>query len=77
MDGLAKPQAGLADKYGTYPRTTCFQSIGISDLREAPARMFERAGETPVVVLNHNRPAGYIVFTQLMARILTALSRAK
>ena len=50
------------------------QSIGISDLREAPARMFELAGETPVVVLNHNRPAGYIVSTQLMARILEQLA---
>ena len=49
-------------------------SIGISDLREAPARMFEQAGDEAVVVLNHNRPAGYIVSTQLMARILDQLA---
>jgi antitoxin StbD len=49
-------------------------SIGISDLREAPARMFEQAGDEAVVVLNHNRPAGYIVSNQLMARILEQLA---
>ncbi len=52
----------------------CTHSIGISDLREAPARMFEQAGDEAVVVLNHNRPAGYIVSTQLMARILEQLA---
>ena len=45
-------------------------SIGISDLREAPARAFEQAGDEAVVVLNHNRPAGYILSNPLMARIL-------
>ena len=49
-------------------------SIGISDLREAPARAFEEAGDDAVVVLNHNRPAGYILSTQLMARILDQLA---
>ena len=49
-------------------------SIGISDLREAPARAFEQAGDQAVVVLNHNRPAGYIVSSQLMASILDQLA---
>ena len=49
-------------------------SIGISDLREAPARAFEQAGDGAVVVLNHNRPAGYILSNQLMARILDQLA---
>jgi antitoxin StbD len=49
-------------------------SIGISDLREAPARAFEQAGDDAVVVLNHNRPAGYILSTRLMARILDQLA---
>ena len=51
-----------------------FRSIGISDLREAPARAFEQAGDEAVVVLNHNRPAGYIVSHALMARILDQLA---
>ena len=49
-------------------------SIGISDLREAPARAFEQAGDEAVVVLNHNRPAGYIVSSALMARIMDQLA---
>ena len=51
-----------------------FRSIGISELREAPARAFEQAGDEAVVVLNHNRPAGYIVSQALMARILDQLA---
>ena len=50
-----------------------FHSIGISDLREAPARAFEQAGDEAVVVLNHNRPAGYIVSQALMSRIMDQL----
>ena len=49
-------------------------SIGISDLREAPVRAFEAAANQAVVVLNHNRPAGYILSNQMMARILDQLA---
>ena len=49
-------------------------SIGISDLREAPARAFEQAGDEAIVVLNHNRPAGYIVSNGMMAHILDQLA---
>lgn len=49
-------------------------SIGISDLRESPTRVFEQAANDVVVVLNHNRPAGYILSTQLMGRILDQLA---
>ena len=49
-------------------------SIGISDLREAPARAFELAGDEAMVVLKHNRPVGYVVSNQLMARILDQLA---
>ena len=49
-------------------------SIGISDLRDAPARAFEQAGDEAVVVLNHNRPVGYIVSSRLMARIMDQLA---
>lgn len=50
------------------------RSIGISDLREAPAKAFADAKDEAVVVLNHNRPAGYIVSTRLMAHILDQLA---
>jgi len=50
------------------------RSIGISDLREAPAKAFAEARDEAVVVLNHNRPAGYILSTELMAHILDQLA---
>ena len=48
-------------------------SIGMSKLREAPERVFEQAGDGALVVLNHNKPAGYIVSTVWMQRALDAL----
>lgn len=50
------------------------RSIGISDLLESSTRVFEQAADEAVAVLNHNRPVGYIVSTQLMARILDLLA---
>lgn len=49
-------------------------SIGISELREAPARVFEQAGDEALVVLNYNKPVGYIVSTVWMGRVLDALA---
>lgn len=50
------------------------RSIGISELREAPAKAFEQAGDEAVMVLNHNKPAGYILSPRLMAAFLDALA---
>jgi len=47
--------------------------VGISKLREAPERVFEQAGDGALVVLNHNKPAGYIVSTVWMQRVFDAL----
>lgn len=49
-------------------------SVGISELREAPARVFDQAGDEALVVLNHNKPAGYIVSNAWMARVLDQLA---
>lgn len=49
-------------------------SVGISELREAPARVFEQAGDDALVVLNHNKPAGYIVSNAWMSRVLDQLA---
>ena len=46
------------------------RSIGFFDLRQSPARAFERADETAVVVLNRNRPVGYILSPRLMEALL-------
>jgi antitoxin StbD len=50
------------------------KSIGISELREAPAKAFDDAGDQPVVVLNHNKPAGYILSPRLMTAFLDAMA---
>ena len=50
------------------------RSIGISDLREAPAKAFAEAVGEAVLVLNHNRPAGYILSPGLMAHMLDQLA---
>lgn len=50
------------------------RSIGISQLREAPAKAFEDAADEAVVVLSHNKPAGYILSPRLMAVFLDALA---
>lgn len=49
------------------------RSIGISELREAPSRVFAQAGDEAIVVLNRNKPAGYIVSTRLMRAIFDAM----
>lgn len=50
------------------------RSIGISTLREAPARAFEAAGDEAIVVLNHNKPAGYILSPRLMHAFLDSIA---
>ena len=50
------------------------RSIGISELREAPAKAFDQAGDEAVVVLNHNKPAGYILSPRLMTAFLDAMA---
>ena len=50
------------------------RSIGISELREAPAKAFEQAGDGAVMVLNHNKPAGYILSPRLTAAVLDAMA---
>ena len=46
------------------------RSVGISELHDAPAQAFELANEVAVVVLDHNRPAGYILSTRVMEALL-------
>jgi antitoxin StbD len=50
------------------------RSVGISELREAPSRVFEEAGDEAIVVLNHNKPAGYILSPRLMRSFLDAMA---
>lgn len=46
------------------------RSVGIWERHDARAKAFELANEVAVVVLDHNRPAGYILSTRLMEALL-------
>ena len=36
-------------------------SIGITELKKNPSAVIRNAGNTPVVILHHNRPSAYLV----------------
>jgi antitoxin StbD len=37
------------------------RSVSITELKRSPSAVLEQAGSEPVAVLNHNRPAAYLV----------------
>ena len=45
-------------------------SISMSDFKKNPAQVLRTAGETPVAVLNHNRPAFYMVSPKLFEALI-------
>jgi antitoxin StbD len=42
----------------------------MSDFKKNPAQVLRTAGEKPVAVLNHNRPAFYMVSPKLFAALI-------
>ena len=49
-------------------------SISMSDFKRNPAQVLRDAGEKPVAVLNHNRPAFYMVTPKLFEVMLEHLA---
>ena len=49
-------------------------SISMSEFKKNPAQVLRTAGEKPVAVLNHNRPAFYMVEPQLFEAMLEQLA---
>ncbi|MFW8564625.1 type II toxin-antitoxin system prevent-host-death family antitoxin [Orrella sp. 11846] len=49
-------------------------SISMSEFKKNPAQVLRTAGEKPVAVLNHNRPAFYMVPPKLFERLLEELA---
>lgn len=45
-------------------------SVSMSEFKKNPAQVLRTAGEKPVAVLNHNRPAFYIVTPKLFEALL-------
>ncbi len=49
-------------------------SISMTEFKKNPAQVLRTAGEKPVAVLNHNRPAFYMVSPKLFEAIAEELS---
>ena len=49
-------------------------TISMSEFKKNPAAVLRKAGDRPVAVLNHNKPAFYMVGPALMQAMLEALS---
>ena len=45
-------------------------SVSMSEFKKNPAQVLRTAGEKPVAVLNHNRPAFYMVSPKLFEALL-------
>ena len=51
-------------------------TIGVTELRESPTRILKRAVEEDqaVAILNHNKPAGYIISPKMMEAMLDSIA---
>ena len=49
-------------------------SVSMSEFKRNPAQVLRSAGEKPVAVLNHNRPAFYMVTPKLFEALVEQLA---
>lgn len=49
-------------------------SVSMSEFKKNPAQVLRTAGEQPVAVLNHNRPAFYMVTPKLFEALVEELA---
>lgn len=49
-------------------------TVSMSEFKKNPANVLRQAGEKPVVVLNHNRPAFYMITPKLFEALIEELS---
>ena len=50
------------------------RTVSITELKRSPSAVLEQAGDEPVAVLNHNRPAAYLISHQTYAAMLEQLN---
>ena len=55
-------------------RVLASRSVSITELKRSPSAVLEQAGSEPVAVLNHNRPADYLLPPHVYAVILQRLN---
>jgi antitoxin StbD len=56
-----------------YARTT----VSMTDLRRNPSGILEVAGDMPIAVLNHNKPAAYLLSAKAYEALLDRLDDAE
>lgn len=49
-------------------------SVSMSEFKKNPAQVLRTAGEKPVAILNHNRPAFYMVTPKIFETLVEALA---
>jgi antitoxin StbD len=59
--------------HAIYANTT----VSMTDLRRNPSGILEDAGDSPVAVLNHNRPAAYLLSAKAYEALLDRLDDAE
>lgn len=52
-------------------------TISMSDFKKNPAKVLREAGQKPVAVLNHNKPAFYMVDPQMFEALIEQLADNK
>jgi len=52
------------------------RSVSITELKRSPSAIIEQAGDEAVAVLNHNRPAAYLIPAAMYKRQMAALDTA-
>lgn len=50
------------------------RSVSITELKRSPSAVLEQAGSEPVAVLNHNRPAAYLLSPEVYESMLARLN---
>lgn len=50
------------------------RSVSITELKRSPSAVIEQAGAEPVAVLNHNRPAAYLLSPAVYESMLQRLN---
>ena len=50
------------------------RSVSITELKRSPSAVLEQAGSEPVAVLNHNRPAAYLLSPRVYESMLERLN---
>lgn len=50
------------------------RSVSITELKRSPSAVLEQAGAEPVAVLNHNRPAAYLLSPEVYESMLQHLN---